>query len=62
MCKRYSGFLRAAIADPDPARRWFRRGWITFERGVKIKGPLGNLRSLRTLFCKVNFHFSLRLG
>jgi len=32
MCKRYPGFLRAAIADPQPERRWFRRGWITFER------------------------------
>jgi hypothetical protein len=37
MCKRYPGFLRAAIADPQPERRWFRRGWITFERDVKIK-------------------------
>ena len=26
MCKRYPGFLRAAIADPQPERRWFRRG------------------------------------
>ncbi|QQP38797.1 Serrate RNA effector molecule -like protein [Caligus rogercresseyi] len=37
MCKRYSGFLRAAIADPQPDRRWFRRGWVTFERGVKSR-------------------------
>ena len=31
MCKRYPGFLRAAIADPAPDRRWFRRGWVTFQ-------------------------------
>ncbi|MCL4128029.1 UNVERIFIED_CONTAM: hypothetical protein GTU68_026595 [Idotea baltica] len=23
MCRRYNGFLRAAIADPQPERRWF---------------------------------------
>ena len=53
MCKRYSGFLRAAIADPDPARRWFRRGWITFERGVKIKEICYNLNSIRLRDCEL---------
>merc|ERR1739842_56190 len=32
MCRRYNGFLRAAMADPQPERRWFRRGWVTFKR------------------------------
>ncbi len=53
MCKRYPGFLRAAIADPDPARRWFRRGWISFERGVKIKEICYSLNSIRLRDCEL---------
>merc|ERR1712038_1442114 len=47
MCKRYPGFLRAAIADPQPERRWFRRGWVTFERDVKIKEICYSLNNIR---------------
>nr|SVE70354.1 EOG090X04A7 [Daphnia similis]SVE71609.1 EOG090X04A7 [Daphnia similis] len=47
MCKRYPGFLRAAIADPQPERRWFRRGWVTFERNVNIKEICWNLNNIR---------------
>lgn len=50
MCKRYQGFLRAAIADPQPERRWFRRGWVTFERNVNIKEICWNLNNIRVLF------------
>ena len=38
LCKKYPGFLRVAIADPQPDRRWLRRGWVTFKRNVNIKG------------------------
>ena len=47
MCKRYDGFLRASIADPAPDRRWFRRGWVTFRRDVKIKEICFNLNNTR---------------
>ena len=47
MCRRYPGFLRAAIADPSPERRWFRRGWVTFERDTKIKDICFNLNNIR---------------
>ncbi|KAF4523476.1 hypothetical protein B566_EDAN004545 [Ephemera danica] len=47
MCKRYPGFLRVAIADPQPERRWFRRGWVTFERHVNIKEICWNLNNIR---------------
>ena len=47
MCRRYPGFLRAAIADPQPERRWFRRGWVTFERQVNIKEICWNLNNIR---------------
>ena len=50
MCKRYPGFLRAAIADPQPERRWFRRGWVTFERSVNIKEICWNLNNIRVSF------------
>ncbi|KAG0418593.1 hypothetical protein HPB47_004743, partial [Ixodes persulcatus] len=48
MCKRYPGFLRVAIADPQAERRFFRRGWVTFERTVNIKEICWNLNNIRT--------------
>lgn len=40
LCTKYPGYMRVAIADPQPDRRWSRRGWITFKRSVNIKGNL----------------------
>lgn len=51
MCRRYPGFLRAAIADPQPERRWFRRGWVTFKRHVNIKDICWNLNNIRVSVC-----------
>merc|ERR1719154_513034 len=53
MCKRYDGFLRSAIADPAPDRRWFRRGWVTFKREVKIKDICYNLNNIRLRDCEL---------
>jgi len=53
MCRRYPGFLRAAIADPSPERRWFRRGWVTFERDIKIKDICFNLNNIRLRECEL---------
>jgi len=53
MCKRYDGFLRSAIADPAPDRRWFRRGWVTFKRDVKIKDICFNLNNIRLKDCEL---------
>ena len=47
LINRYDGFLRASIADPAPDRRWFRRGWVTFRRDVKIKDICFNLNNIR---------------
>jgi hypothetical protein len=51
MCKRYNGFLRVAIADPLLERRWFRRGWCTFQREVNIKEICWNLNNVRLRDC-----------
>ncbi len=53
MCRRFPGFLRAAISDPQPDRRWFRRGWITFERDVKIKEICYSLNNSRLRDCEL---------
>merc|ERR1719295_1026139 len=53
LCRRYEGFLRSAIADPAPDRRWFRRGWVTFKRDVKIKDICFNLNSIRLRDCEL---------
>jgi hypothetical protein len=47
LCKKYPGFLRVAIADPQADRRWFRRGWVTFRRNVNIKEICWNMNNIR---------------
>lgn len=59
MCKRYNGFLRVAIADPLVERRWFRRGWVTFERDVNIKEICWNLNNIRLRDCELGAIVSL---
>ncbi|XP_035233246.1 serrate RNA effector molecule homolog isoform X2 [Stegodyphus dumicola] len=47
LCKRFPGFLRVAIADPQPERRFVRRAWVTFERSVNIKEMCWKLNGIR---------------
>lgn len=53
MCKRFNGFLRVAIADPLVERRWFRRGWVTFQRDVNIKEFCWSLNNIRLRDCEL---------
>nr|XP_023017860.1 serrate RNA effector molecule homolog isoform X2 [Leptinotarsa decemlineata] len=53
MCSRYEGFLRVALADPQPERRWLRRGWVTFKREVNIKEICWNLNNIRLRECEL---------
>jgi len=53
ICRRYNGFLRSCIADPAPDKRWFRRGWVTFKRDVKIKEICFNLNNIRIKECEM---------
>ncbi|XP_044731572.1 serrate RNA effector molecule homolog [Chrysoperla carnea] len=53
MCSRYSGFLRVALADPQPERRWLRRGWVTFTRNANIKEICWNLNNIRLRDCEL---------
>ncbi|XP_050422742.1 serrate RNA effector molecule homolog isoform X2 [Adelges cooleyi] len=53
ICKRYQGFMRLSIADPLPERRWFRRGWVTFDRDVNIKEICWNLNAVRLRDCEL---------
>lgn len=52
ICKKHPGFLRVHIADPAPDRKFYRRGWVTFEK-------LGNIREicLEMLSIKVSMQF-----
>lgn len=45
--KKFKGFLRVALADPQLDKRWSRRGWITFERDVDIKEICWNISNIR---------------
>ncbi|BET00364.1 Serrate RNA effector molecule homolog [Nesidiocoris tenuis] len=47
ICKKYPGFLRVSLSDPQPEQHWYRRGWITFRRDVNIKEICWNLNSVR---------------
>ncbi|XP_061619029.1 serrate RNA effector molecule homolog isoform X1 [Phyllopteryx taeniolatus] len=54
LCRRYSGFLRVALSDPQPERRFFRRCWLTFDRGVNIKETCWNLQNIRLRDCELS--------
>ncbi|XP_030760727.1 serrate RNA effector molecule homolog isoform X2 [Sitophilus oryzae] len=53
ICARYDGFLRVALADPQPERRWLRRGWVTFKRDANIKEICWNLNNIRLRECEL---------
>ncbi|XP_064652698.1 serrate RNA effector molecule homolog isoform X2 [Lineus longissimus] len=53
MCRRYPGFMRAALQDPQPERNFFRRGWVTFDRSVNIKDICWNLNNIRLRDCEM---------
>lgn len=47
VCKRFAGYLRVALSDPSPDRKFYRRGWITFDRSVNIKEICWDLNNIR---------------
>ncbi|XP_061658996.1 serrate RNA effector molecule homolog isoform X1 [Syngnathoides biaculeatus] len=53
LCRRYPGFLRVCLADPHPERRFYRRCWVTFDRGVNIKEVCWNLQNIRPRDCEL---------
>ncbi|XP_061816440.1 serrate RNA effector molecule homolog B-like isoform X1 [Nerophis lumbriciformis] len=54
LCLRYPGFLRVALSDPQPERRFFRRCWVTFDRSVNIKETCWNLQNIRLRDCELS--------
>ena len=53
VCERYPGYLRVALSDPSPDRRWARRAWATFEHTVNIKDICWNLSNIRIKDCEL---------
>jgi len=47
VCSKYDGFLRLALSDPTPEKKWFRRGWITFAKGSNVKETCCSLGDIR---------------
>ncbi|CAF3704229.1 unnamed protein product [Rotaria sordida] len=47
ICKQYSGFRRVCITDPAPERKFFRRGWVTFDHSVQIRNICYELNSTK---------------
>ncbi|KAL0994318.1 hypothetical protein UPYG_G00120590 [Umbra pygmaea] len=53
LCRRYPGFLRVCLSDPQPERRFFRRCWVTFDRSINIKETCWNLQNIRLRDCEL---------
>ena len=49
VCRHYPGFLRVFLQDPQPDRRFMRRGWLTFDHTVNIKEICWNLNNIRVM-------------
>ncbi|MGH0171212.1 UNVERIFIED_CONTAM: hypothetical protein FKN15_077736 [Acipenser sinensis] len=54
LCRRYPGFMRVALSDPQQDRRFFRRGWVTFDRSVNIKEICWSLQNIRLRDCELS--------
>lgn len=54
LCKRFPGFIRVALSEPHPERRFFRRGWVKFDRSVNIKEICWNLQNIRLRECELS--------
>ena len=37
VCRKFPGYLRLSLSQPDQTKKWSRRAWVTFERKAKIK-------------------------
>ncbi|XP_030648519.1 serrate RNA effector molecule homolog isoform X2 [Chanos chanos] len=53
LCRRYPGFMRVCLSEPQPERRFFRRCWVTFDRSVNIKEICWNLQNIRLRDCEL---------
>uniref|UniRef100_A0A0B7B5L3 Arsenite-resistance protein 2 homolog n=2 Tax=Arion vulgaris TaxID=1028688 RepID=A0A0B7B5L3_9EUPU len=53
LCKRFPGFKRAALQDPQAERRFFRRGWVTFSEDCNIKEVCWSLNNIRLRDCEL---------
>lgn len=53
MCRRYPGFIRVALQDPQPERRFLRRGWLTFSKTCNIKDVCWTLNNIRLKDCEL---------
>jgi len=53
MCHRFPGFIRAALQDPAPERRFMRRGWVTFTKDCNIKEVCWTLNNIRLRDCEL---------
>lgn len=54
VCKRYPGFLRLAMSEASPERRYARRAWATFEHDVNIKDINWSLSNIRVKELELN--------
>jgi len=51
LCRKYPGFIRVALQEPQPERRFARRGWVTFDRTVNVKDICFALNNIRVWSC-----------
>ncbi|XP_043853939.1 serrate RNA effector molecule homolog [Dromiciops gliroides] len=54
LCKKHPGFMRVALSEPQPEKRFFRRGWVTFDPSVNIKEICWNLHNIKLRECELS--------
>ncbi|XP_065320394.1 serrate RNA effector molecule homolog isoform X2 [Gordionus sp. m RMFG-2023] len=54
LCKSYNGYLRVALADPLPERKFYRRGWVTFNnKDANVKEICSTLATIKIRDCEM---------
>uniref|UniRef100_A0A6I8R3X4 Serrate, RNA effector molecule n=1 Tax=Xenopus tropicalis TaxID=8364 RepID=A0A6I8R3X4_XENTR len=54
LCKRYPGFMRVALSEPQPERRFLRKAYVTFDRSVNIKEICWSVQNIRLRECELS--------
>nr|XP_032824098.1 serrate RNA effector molecule homolog isoform X2 [Petromyzon marinus] len=54
LCRRFPGFMRVALSEPQPERGFYRRGWVTFSGHVNIQDICWNLQNVKLRECELS--------
>jgi hypothetical protein len=47
LARKFPGYIRLALSEPAPEKRWQRRAWLSFRRDAKVKEICYSLANIK---------------